>query len=127
MADVDYTFAWATKNRYDVLLTPLVARARNLLVDAVTPLGGQILGTARVIDDLVQVRVRADETVPVRNLKRYMKGVLSQVLMAENVDIKDDYYGKHMFDRDTFREIGNTANGVVDAWAAEKPKYTRPA
>ena len=126
MADVDYTFAWATKSRYDVLLTPIVARTRTLLAGAVAPLGGQILGTARVIDDLIQVRVRADDTVPVRNLKRYMKGVVSRVLMEENVDISDDYYGKHMFDRDTFREIGNTAEATVDAWAAEKPKHTRP-
>ena len=126
MANIDYTFAWRTKNRYDVLLTPIVARTRTLLAEAVAPLGGQILGTARVIDDLIQVNVRADESVSTRNLKRYMKGVLSQVLMKENTDIYDDYYGKQMFDRDLWLEVGTTSEATVDSWAAEKTNYTRP-
>lgn len=126
MADVDYTFAWRTKNRYDVLLTPIVARTRNLLAEAVTPLGGMVLGTARVIDDLIQVRVRADETVSTLSLKKRMKAVLSHTLMQENSDIYDDYFAKHMFDRDLWLEEGNTADATVDSWAAEKTKHTRP-
>lgn len=126
MANVDYTFAWRTKNRYDVLLTPIVARTRTLLAEAVAPLGGMVLGTARVIDDLIQVRIRADDSISTLSLKKRMKGVLSHTLMQENSDIYDDYYAKHMFDRDLWLEEGTTADATVDSWAAEKAKYNRP-
>ena len=126
MANIDYDFAWAAKFRYDVLLPPIVARTRALLVEVADRFGATILGTARVQNDFIHVRVRADENVPVRNLKRYMKGVLSFALMNENADIKQTYGGRMMFDRDTYRKTGNPNNSEIDALIAKKTKHTRP-
>ena len=126
MANVDYDFAWATKARYDILHPSIVARTRALLVDAAAIYGATILGTARVQDDFIHVRVRADDSVPINSLKKTLKGQLSFALSEENADIKEDYFGKHVFDRDTFVDTGNPGNGVIDAFINEKPDNTRP-
>ena len=126
MANVDYDFAWPTKARYDILHPSIVARTRTLLSETAAIFGATILGTARVQDDYIHVRVRADDSVPIHTLKRSLKGQLSFALSEENSDIKEDYYGKHIFGRDTYVSTGNPGNSPVDDFINEHPDNVRP-
>lgn len=126
MATIDYDFAWAAKSRWDILHPSLVARTRTLLADAAAIYGATILGTARVQDDFVHVRVRAEDTVPIQALKKNLKGQLAFALLDENTDIDDDYNGQHCFDRDTYVATGNPGNSPIDDFINGKPDLVRP-
>ncbi len=118
MADVDYTFAFATKNRWDVLDTPKVVRTRAILQETISDVfDGLVLGTARVVDDYVQVRIRADDQHSTKNIARYLRGALSQKLGVEFSDI-DTTYGRktHIFNLNSFVDFGNIADAVIDTW-----------
>lgn len=129
MADVDYTFAFASKNRYDILDTPKVARTRAVLQEVMTnEFGGLVLGTARVVDDFVQVRVRADDQHATKSIAKYLKGGLSTALGIEFADV-DTTYGRrtHTFNSKVFVTTDNPNNSEIDTWIADNHrKFPNP-
>jgi REP element-mobilizing transposase RayT len=121
MADVDYTFAFATKNRWDILDTPKVARCRTILQEVISEVfDGLVLGTARIVDDYVQVRIRADDQHATENIARYLRGQLSLKLGIEFSDV-DITYGRktHIFNRNSYIALGNSSNSEVDDWVTD--------
>lgn len=126
MATTDYDICWPTKYRYDILHPSKVARTRGLLVDVADMFGAQILGTARVTNDGIHVRIRADDTVSMTELTKYLKGQLSCALMEEDAAIKSDYKGRNIFGRTFYRATGNPGNAQVDSFLDSHDQKTRP-
>ena len=122
----DFDVSWPTKYRYDVLHPSKVARTRGLLVDVADKFGASILGTARVRDDGIHVRVRVEDDTSMKELIKHLKGALSVALADEDAAIKSDYKGKVIFGRTFYRETGNPGNGAADAFLDSHAQYARP-
>jgi hypothetical protein len=86
----------------------------------------QILGTARVRDDGIHVRVRIEDTVSMTEFTKYLKGQLSFALADEDAQIKSDYKGKQIFGRTFYRATGNPGNSAADAFLDSHEQKARP-
>lgn len=122
----DYDLSWPTKHRYDVLHPSKVARTRGLLSDVAAKFGASVLGTARVRDDGIHVRVRVEDDTSMKELIKHFKGALSVVLADEDAAIKSDYKGKVIFGRSCYCATGNPGNGPADSHIDAQPQHSRP-
>jgi len=127
MANVDYDFAFASFLRYDYLHPSLFAGIRNKIAEAISIFPGSlVLGTARIRDDAVHVRIRADDSFSTFAIKRRVKATISLHLLETDATIKSDTKGKITWDRDTWIATGNPGNAAADAFLDSKPQHPRP-
>jgi REP element-mobilizing transposase RayT len=123
---ISYDFAFCTKFRYDVIKQNMLTHARDGINKVAEDFDASVLGTPKIDEDCVHVRMQCtEETSPVE-LLRTLKGWLSIYLQEQYPEIKEAYYGKNMFDRSFYRATSAASDQEIDDWKNQTPKHTKP-
>lgn len=128
MASITWDIAMVTKCRWDIITnSTLISRVTTLCHDIVNnKFSGTVETGARYQPDFIHLRVTMDEMYSVQNLIRRIKGHVSFNLQNENADIKEDIYGKAMFERDSFCSSSLPPNSEIDDWVNDRLDLIRP-
>jgi|SRR3989338_652220 len=110
---IELHLIWVTKYRYKVLHGAIAVRTRDLLRRICSEERAEIL-SGSVSPDYVHILVSLDPSVSVSTLLRQLKGKSSRLLQIEFPELKQRYWGQHLWARGYFAvSVGNVSQDMV--------------
>ena len=99
--DNKFHLVWTTKYRYRVLIGNLAKRARDLIREICTELEVEIV-KGHIAPEHVHMLVNVPPHVSVSKLMQHIKGKSSRKLQMEFKELKQKYWGQHLWARGYF-------------------------
>lgn len=99
--DIKYQFAWLTRDRCKVLQGAIAKRARTLLAMGCEANRIKIL-SGHISPDHVQMIVSCPPSLSPKTIMKILKGISSQELQTEFSELKKQYWGQNMWERDYY-------------------------
>ena len=111
--DIEYHIVWTTKYRYKVLTGKVAERLRNLLRQGCEARGIKII-RGSVGKDHVHMLVSCPPTMAPCKIVQYLKGRSSKMLQEEFNELKQRYWGQHLWAVGYFiRTVGTVTEDVI--------------
>ena len=118
--DLKYHVVWCTKYRYKIVVGRVAERARDLIRQVCQSRDVVIIRGA-VSPDHVHMLLSAPPILSPAKLAQYIKGRSSRLLQAEFVDLRERYWGQHMWARGYFSAtVGAVDEATIKAYIETK-------
>ena len=101
VSDIKYHIVWLTKYRYKVLTGTIAKRLRELLIQGCSARGITIIEGA-VGKDHVHMLVSCPTDLAPSKIFQYLKGRSSRLIQDEFPELKQKYWGQHLWARGYF-------------------------
>ena len=120
--DCTYHIVWITKYRYPVLAGNIALRTRALIREICGREGVEII-RGNVGKDHVHLYVSTPPYIMISRLVQFMKGKSSRKLQLEFRELKQRYWGKHLWAIGYFvRTTGNVSDKVIKEYIENQGK-----
>jgi len=96
--DLKYHLVWATKYRKPILVGRVGVRVRDLIREICEAHSIQIL-RGHVSKDHVHVFISMPPQISVSKIAQYLKGKTSRKLLQENLALRKQFWGQHLWGR----------------------------
>ena len=99
--DIKYHFVWVTKYRYKILRGKIGKRLRELVRQGCEA-RGIIIVRGNITKDHVHLLLSCPPSLAPSKVVQYLKGRSSRLLQSEFMELKEKYWGQHMWARGYF-------------------------
>jgi putative transposase len=111
--DIKYHICWVTKYRYHVLKGEIGTRTRDLIKQISSSLDVEII-SGSVSPDHVHLLVSVPPSISASKLTQRIKGTTSRKLQQEFTELKNKYWGQHLWARGYF--VVSSGNVTDEMW-----------
>jgi putative transposase len=121
--DLKYHLVWITKYRKKVLRGPIGERTRELIRQTCLELDVQII-TGAIKPDHVHLLVSVPPNLSVSELMRRVKGRSARKLLQEYRELKQQFWGRHLWARGYFAaSSGNVTDEVIQQYIESQGEH----
>ena len=118
--DIKYHFVWLTKYRYKVLTGKIALRLRILLVQGCEARGMKIIEGA-VGKDHVHMLLSCPTDMAPSKIVQYLKGRSSRLIQDEFPELKQKYWGQHLWARGYFcATVGSVTKETIQDYISNQ-------
>jgi putative transposase len=118
--DIKYHLVWLTKYRYKVLVGPIAARLRALLIQGCEARGMTII-EGSVGKDHVHMLISCPTSLAPSKIVQYLKGRSSRLIQDEFPELKKRYWGQHLWARGYFcATVGSVTKETIQNYIANQ-------
>lgn len=111
--EIELHIVWTTKYRYKVLYGRIAERLREIIRQSCKSMGVNII-TGAIEKEYVHVLVSITPNLSVSKLVQQLKGKSSRLLLREYRDVKERYWGGHMWSAGYFcRSVGTVTRNTI--------------
>jgi putative transposase len=118
--DIKYHFVWVTKYRYKVLRGKIGKRLRELVRQGCEA-RGIIIVRGNITKDHVHLLLSCPPSLAPSKVAQYLKGRSSRLLQSEFMELKEKYWGQHMWARGYFcGTVGAVTEEMIKKYVEEQ-------